>query len=93
MLRKILLALIVAVGAFAIVVHLQPADFRVERTATVAAPASDVFTHVNDLKKWDAWSPWAKLDPNAKVGFEGPAGGQRALSSRGPATIRWARGA
>ncbi len=79
MLRKILLVLIVAVGAFAIVVHLQPADFRVERTATVAAPASDVFTHVNDLHKWDAWSPWAKLDPNAKVGFEGAPEGKGAV--------------
>jgi hypothetical protein len=79
MLRKILLALIVAVGAFAIVVHLQPADFRVERTATVAAPAPDVFTHVNDLHKWDAWSPWAKLDPNAKVGFEGAPEGKGAV--------------
>src|SRR5262245_34876170 len=79
MLRKILFALVVAVGAFAVVVHLQPADFHVERTATVAAPASDVFAQVNDLHKWDAWSPWAKLDPNAKVGFEGAPEGKGAV--------------
>jgi hypothetical protein len=44
----------------------------------IAAPAADVFAHVNDLHKWDAWSPWAKLDPNAKVGFEGAAAGKGA---------------
>ena len=34
-----------------------------------------MFAHVNDLHKWEAWSPWAKLDPAAKIAFEGaPAG-------------------
>jgi len=27
---------------------------------------------VNDFHQWDAWSPWAKLDPDAKITFEGP---------------------
>ena len=27
---------------------------------------------MNDFHKWDAWSPWAKLDPDAKITFEGP---------------------
>jgi Polyketide cyclase / dehydrase and lipid transport len=57
---------------------MQPADFRVERTTTIAAPQVDVFAQVNDLHKWDAWSPWAKLDPAAKITFEGPASGQGA---------------
>lgn len=34
-----------------------------------------MFQQVNDFHKWDAWSPWAKLDPNAKVAFEGPPEG------------------
>lgn len=33
---------------------------------------------LNDFHKWDAWSPWAKLDPNCKVTFEGPASGKGA---------------
>jgi uncharacterized protein YndB with AHSA1/START domain len=79
MLKKILIGLVVLVTAFAVVVALQPAEFRVSRTATIAAPAADVFGHVNDLRKWDAWSPWAKLDPAAKVGFEGPEAGKGAV--------------
>ena len=34
-----------------------------------------MFDQVNDFHKWEAWSPWAKLDPNAKVAFEGPPSG------------------
>jgi hypothetical protein len=76
MLKKILIALAAIVAIFVIVVALQPADFRVERTTTIAAPQADVFAKVNDFHKWDAWSPWAKLDPDAKITFEGPDSGQ-----------------
>ncbi len=63
------------VVGFTVVVALQPSQFHVERTATIAAPPAAVFAHVDDLHKWEAWSPWAKLDPAAKVGYEGaPAG-------------------
>ena len=79
MLKKILIALVVIVVVFLIIVALQPADFRVTRTATMAAPAPAVFAQVNDLHKWEAWSPWAKLDPNAKNTFEGPPTGTGAV--------------
>jgi hypothetical protein len=78
MLKKVLIALVVLVAAFAGYVALQPSEFHVERGATIAAPAADVFGHVNDLHKWEAWSPWAKLDPAAKVGYEGAAAGNGA---------------
>lgn len=72
MLKKILIALAVIIAAVLVIVAIQPSEFRVERTTTIAAPADAVFGQVNDLRKWDAWSPWAKLDPAAKVTFEGP---------------------
>ena len=75
MLKKILITVIVLVLVFAIVVATRPADFRIVRSTTIAAPAAVVFAHVNDLRKWDAWSPWAKLDPAMKQTHEGsPAG-------------------
>jgi hypothetical protein len=79
MLKKILIATILAVAVFCVVAAMQPADFRVERNATLAAPADAVFAQVNDLQKWEAWSPWAKLDPNAKTTFEGPSAGVGAI--------------
>ncbi|MEO8353950.1 MAG: SRPBCC family protein [Chthoniobacteraceae bacterium] len=75
MLKKIFLSLAVIVVAFLIVAALQPADFRVTRAATVAAPPAQVFSQINDLHHWNAWSPWARLDPNAKNTFDGPAAG------------------
>jgi len=75
MLKKILIGLAVVVLVFAVVVALQPSDFRVARSATIAAPPAVVFSQVNDFHKWEAWSPWAKMDPAAKNTFAGaPAG-------------------
>src|SRR5262252_6555013 len=76
MVLKILIALVAIVAAF---VALQPSEYRIARSATIAAPASDVFAQVNDFHKWDAWSPWAKLDPDAKTTFEGPSAGEGAV--------------
>ena len=75
MLRQLLILLVLLVAGFAAYVAMQPSEFRVERTATISAPPAAVFGHVEDLHKWEAWSPWAKLDPKAKVAYEGtPAG-------------------
>lgn len=76
MLKKIVLVFVALLAAFAIYVALQPSEYRVERTVTIDAPASEVFANVNDFRKWEAWSPWAKLDPNAKAAFEGPEAGE-----------------
>jgi hypothetical protein len=43
------------------------------------APAAEIYQRVNDLRQWEDWSPWAKLDPNAKVSFEGPPAGPGAM--------------
>jgi uncharacterized protein YndB with AHSA1/START domain len=76
MLKKILLVLAALILIFVVVVALQPSEFQMERSTTVAAPPADVFAQVNDFRKMNAWSPWKDLDPNAKYGFEGPPEGQ-----------------
>jgi uncharacterized protein YndB with AHSA1/START domain len=83
MLKKILIGIAVIVGAFVVIVALQPSDFRIVRSSTIAGPPATVFAQVNDFHKWEAWSPWAKLDPAAKSSFDGPAAGNGA-------TFRWA---
>jgi len=75
MLIKILIAIALILIALVIVVAMQPSEFRVVRTATMSAPAPVVFAQVNDFHNWEAWSPWAKLDPAMKKTYEGaPAG-------------------
>ncbi len=81
MLKIILIAIPIIIVGFLIVVAMQPSDFRITRSATIAAPREVVFAQVNDLHAWDAWSPWAKLDPEAKNSFEGPPSGVGAAMS------------
>lgn len=83
MLKRVLLTVVAIIALFCGYVALQPSSYRIERTAIVVAPPSAVFAEVNDFHNWEAWSPWAKLDPNAKVTFEGPSSGEGAV-------FRWA---
>jgi len=69
---KILIAIAVLIVVFVIVVAMRPADFRVSRSATIPAPVAAVFEQVNDLHKFQDWSPWAKIDPNCKLTYDGP---------------------
>jgi uncharacterized protein YndB with AHSA1/START domain len=78
MLNSILIAvavLVVVVAAFLVFVTLRPTNFRVARTAKIAAPPADVFRHVNDFHKWSAWSPYDKRDPAMKKTYDGPPEG------------------
>ncbi|MEP6947419.1 MAG: SRPBCC family protein [Acidobacteriota bacterium] len=79
MVKKVILgglALIIAiVVVFCVVVAMQPADFRIERTTTIAAAPDKVFEQVNDFHKWEAWSPWAKIDPSMTTAYSGPPSG------------------
>ena len=75
MIKKILLGLVIIVVILVVVILLQPAHYHVERSATISAPPATVFAQVNDFHKWEAWSPWAKIDPSMKQNYDGaPAG-------------------
>lgn len=73
--KKILVGLAVTVLLLAAVIQFQPARFSVTRSITLAAAPADAFAQVNDFHNWDAWSPWARLDPSMKTTFEGPTSG------------------
>ena len=79
MLKKILIVLLVIIVALAVIIARQPSDFVISRSTTINAPAATVFEQVNDFHKWDAWSPWAKLDPALKKSHEGAAAGVGAM--------------
>ena len=101
MLLKILVgvaaAVVLVVGALALIVAMRPSEFRIERSTTIAAPAPAVFTQVNDFHNWQAWSPWAKLDPDVKNSYEGAPTGKGAVFAwagnnkvgEGPSSSSW----
>jgi Polyketide cyclase / dehydrase and lipid transport len=72
MAKKILLVLAAVLVLFAAFVATRPATYRVSRTIAIAAPPAVVYMEVADFHRWDAWSPWAKLDPSMKTTFAGP---------------------
>src|SRR4051812_32277108 len=78
MLIKILIGLAAVIVLLAIFIGTRPAEFTVSRSAAMAASPAAVFAQLNDFHKWEAWSPWAKMDPNAKSTFEGPTSGEGA---------------
>jgi len=68
-----LLATVIVV--FLVVAALQPEDFRISRSASMSAPASEIFPYVNNLHRFDDWSPFANIDPNMGKLYTGPEAG------------------
>lgn len=78
MIFNILFGIAVVIVLLVIFIATRPSAFSVSRSATMSATPAAVFAQVNDFHKWDAWSPWAKMDPNAKSTFAGPPSGKGA---------------
>lgn len=73
---KIALAVLALLGVvFLLGAFLLPDRAGVERSVTIDRPPAQVFAVVNDLSRFNEWSPWHPLDPDARYRFEGPASG------------------
>ena len=71
----ILLALAFVALLLFIAVAGQPDDFVFLRRTKMAAPPERIFPRVNELRQWEPWNPWGKLDPNCRMTYDGPAAG------------------
>lgn len=79
MVKKILLGVAAVLLVLVAVVATRPSRYAVERSATIAAPAELIYGQLADFHRWDAWSPWAKLDPAMKTSHSGAPSGQGAV--------------
>ncbi len=61
---KILIGIVVVLVVLAGVGFVLPTEFAVAKSVTIDAPPAKVHEHVGDLKKWDAFMPWAEEDPS-----------------------------
>jgi hypothetical protein len=75
MLKKILLVAVAVVALFGLYVATRPGQYRIERSVVMNAEPANIFPNVVIFRRWEAWSPWARLDPNMKVEYSGPKGG------------------
>ena len=69
--KKFLLFLLVAVVLFLGYAWTRPDTFRVERSASIAAPADVVYARIASFRAWESWSPWEKLDPELQRTYGG----------------------
>lgn len=74
--KKVLLiflaVVVLVVGGVVVAASMQPNEYRFERSTLTTANPGAVYTIMCDLDRFKDWSPFAKLDPNAKVTVEGP---------------------
>lgn len=77
-LKSSALIVVAAIAIVLIAAATRPDMMNVSRSATMAATPAAVFEQVNDFHKWEAWSPWVKIDPHAQTSFEGPTSGEGA---------------
>jgi uncharacterized protein YndB with AHSA1/START domain len=81
MIKKILLGLVAIIALILIVAAFSSPDYRVERSATIAATPQALFDQVNDHKKFEKWNPWQKMDPASKTTYTGADSGVGAVAS------------
>lgn len=81
LLRNLVVGLVALVAVLALAAFALPREVTVARSVTVAAPPAKVFPLVNSLREFTRWSPWAALDPNMKVTFDGAPEGVGARMS------------
>jgi effector-binding domain-containing protein len=74
-LKRILLILVAIVVVLAVVGLLLPRNIRVQRSVSIARPASLIYATVNSFQLFPQWSPWQNLDPNMHQTTEGPRDG------------------
>ena len=77
--KKLVKWTLIALGVVALVVvgggMLMPSQVSVSRDLVINAPPEKIFPHVANLKAFNVWSPWADMDPDAKIEFSGPETG------------------
>jgi len=79
MLKKIALGIVLLIVAVLGYATTQPDSFAIERRISINAAPEKVFANINDFHLWEAWSPWAKMDPDMKVTYSGPTSGPGAV--------------
>ena len=58
-----------------LIAAMRPSDFRIFRSETIRAGAGALFPYIDNLRKFQEWSPYKDRDPAAKNDFDGPEAG------------------
>lgn len=69
------------VAVIAMVLVFKSPQSHMQRSVVIQAPPASVYQQLISFKNFNAWSPWAKLDPNTRYTYEGPESGVGARMS------------
>lgn len=75
----IAIVLAIAIAVVLILAATKPDTFRIERSATINAPAEKIFVVLSDFRQWRGWSPWENKDPDLKRSYSGAERGKGAI--------------
>lgn len=79
----VVLGLVLVLGGL-----LLPATTRVERDVYIDRSPEKVFAIVDSFERYNEWSPWSELDPDAVYTYSGPGSGEGAsMTWAGDATV------
>jgi len=69
--------MVLVIGVVFILVRaaMLPNNFRVSRSTSIKAPREKVFALINDMRSFNQWNPFAKLDPSTKTVYRGSTSG------------------
>ena len=80
MFLKIAIFVLVVIVTLLVIAATKPNSFRVERSITIHASPERVFSFINNLHSWDAWSGDNQGDGTVQKIFSGPASGTGAMA-------------
>ena len=75
MFKKIVVVLVVAIGAVLAYAAMQPDTFSLQRNASIAATPEQLYPLIADMKAFNSWNPWLRKDPSTKLTYLGPPNG------------------
>jgi len=80
MLLKIIVVILLLLGAILLFAATKPGTFRIQRSLLIQAPPEKIFPLINDLHNWPQWAPQDRDDATMKRTFSGPESGVGASS-------------
>jgi len=75
MLKTILLVVAALIAALLLYAALKRDTFRLSRSGDISAPPERVFALINDLRRFNEWNPFAKMDPQNAITYDAVTAG------------------
>jgi hypothetical protein len=75
MIKTIATTIVIALGVLLLYAATRPDTFRVQRSASIRAPADKIHPLISDMRRFNSWNPFNKKDPNVKGTYRGPSSG------------------